>query len=164
MIGFLRSDRNSVSAQNFHKQVLVASGAASLALFLAIVFYLRQVSVAGSPQGYLYLEVGGTLLSFFYAAIALVRFRGTHDRTALILAFGFVLSGIIETVGCFGLNDSLISGALALSHIPMGWMVSRTLLAVLLLAAIGVERYMPTARQPSKETAAAFWSWRSLRT
>jgi len=33
-------------------------------------------------------------------------------------------------------------------------MVSRTLLAVLLLAAIGVERYMPTARQPSKETAA----------
>jgi diguanylate cyclase (GGDEF)-like protein len=155
MIGFLRGDRDSVSAQNFHKQVLVATGAASLALFFAIVFYLRQVTAAGSPQGYLYLEVGGTLLSFFYAAIALVRFRGTHDRTALILAFGFVLSGIIETVGCFGLNDSLISGALALSHIPMGWMVSRTLLAILLLAAIAVERYMPTARQPSKETAAA---------
>jgi len=155
MIGFLRSDRNSVSAQNFHRQVLVASGAASLALFLALVFYLRQVSTAGSSQGYLYLEVGGTLLSFFYAAIALVRFRGTHDRTALILAFGFVLSGIIETVGCFGLNDSLLSGALALSQIPMGWMVSRTLLAVLLIAAIAVERYMPTARQPSKETAAA---------
>ena len=155
MIGFLRSDRDSVSARNFHRQILVASGAGSLALFFCLVFYLRQVSVAGSPQGYLYLEVGGTLLSFFYAAIALVRFRGTHDRTALILAFGFVLSGIIETVGCFGLNDSLLSGALALSHIPMGWMVSRTLLAVLLLAAIAVERYMPTARQPSKETAAA---------
>jgi diguanylate cyclase (GGDEF)-like protein len=155
MTGFLRGDGNSVSAQNFHTQVLVACGASSLALFFALVFYLRQVTVAGSPQGYLYLEVGGTLLSFFYAAIALVRFRGTHDRTALILAFGFVLSGIIETVGCFGLNDSLFSGALALSHIPMGWMVSRTLLAILLLAAIAVERYMPTARQPSKETAAA---------
>jgi len=155
IIGFLRSDRNLVLAQNFHKQALIASGATSLAFFLAVVFYLRQVGAAGSPQAYLYLEVGGTLLSFFYAAIALVRFRGTHDRTALILAFGFVLSGIIETVGCFGLNDSLSSGALALSHIPMGWMVSRTLLAVLLLAAIAVERYMPTARQPSKETAAA---------
>ena len=155
MTGFLRGDRNSVSAQNFQKQVLVACGAASLALFFALVFYLRQVTVAGSPQGYLYLEVGGTLLSFFYAAIALVRFRGTHDRTALILAFGFVLSGIIETVGCFGLNDSILSGALALYHIPMGWMVGRTLLAILLLAAIAVERYMPTARQPSKETAAA---------
>jgi diguanylate cyclase (GGDEF)-like protein len=155
MTGFLRSDRHSVSARNFHRQALVVSGAASLVLFLALVFYLRQVSVAGSPQGYLYVEVGGTLLSFFYAAIALVRFRGTHDRTSLILAFGFVLSGIIETVGCFGLNDSLHSGALSLSQIPMGWMVSRTLLAVLLLAAIAVERYMPTARQPSKETAAA---------
>src|SRR5256885_6885865 len=155
IIGFLRRGRDSVATQNPHKRVLVASGAASFALFLAVVFYLRQISVAGTPQGYLYLEVGGTLVSFCYAANALVRFRGTHDRTALILAFGFVLSGIIETVGCFGLNDWLLSGALALSRIPMGWMVSRTLLAVLLLAAIAVERYMPTARQPSKETAAA---------
>jgi len=32
-------------------------------------------------------------------------------------------------------------------------MVSRTLLAVLLLAALAVERFMPTARQPSKEIA-----------
>jgi len=155
IIGFLRSGRDAVATQNLHKRVLVASGALSFALFLAVIFYLRQISVAGSPQGYLYLEVGGTLVSFCYAANALVRFRGTHDRTALILAFGFVLSGIIETVGCFGLNDWLISGALSLSRIPMGWMVSRTLLAVLLLAAIAVERYMPTARQPSKETAAA---------
>jgi diguanylate cyclase (GGDEF)-like protein len=155
IIGFLRSDRGQVTAQRVHTRALVASGAMSLVLFLAVLFYLRQISVAASPQSYLYLEVGGTLLSFCYAANALVRFRGTHDRTALILAFGFVLSGIIETVGCFGLNDSLSSGAVALSRIPMGWMVSRTLLAVLLLAAIAVERYMPTARQPSKETAAA---------
>lgn len=35
----------------------------------------------------------------------------------------------------------------------MGWMVGRTVLAVLLLAAIAVERYIPTARQPSRETA-----------
>jgi diguanylate cyclase (GGDEF)-like protein len=37
----------------------------------------------------------------------------------------------------------------------MGWMVSRTLLAVMLLAAILIERYIPTARQPSRETAGA---------
>jgi len=154
IIGFLRSDRRPVTAQNTHTRALVASGAMSFVLFLAVIFYLRQISVAGSPQSYLYLEVGGTLLSFCYAANALVRFRGTHDRTPLIFAFAFVLSGIIETVGCVGLNDSFNSGALALSGIPIGWMVSRTLLAVLLLAAIAVERYMPTARQPSKETAA----------
>jgi diguanylate cyclase (GGDEF)-like protein len=154
IIGFLRGDRSLVSSQMVQRRVFAATGAMSLVLFFAVVYYLRQISAASSPQSYLYLEVGGTLLSFCYAANALVRFRGTHDRTALILAFGFVLSGIIETVGCFGLNDSLNSGAFDLSYIPMGWMVSRTLLAVLLLAAIAVERYMPTARQPSKETAA----------
>jgi diguanylate cyclase (GGDEF)-like protein len=144
--GFLRKERS---------RVLIASSVAAVALFFSAIFYLRQIDVTGSPQVYLYLEVGGTLLSFCYAATALVRFRGTHDRTALILAFGFVLSGIIETVGYFGLHDRLADGPAALSHIPMGWMVSRTILAVLLLAAIAVERFMPTARQPSKETAGA---------
>ena len=143
IIGFLRSEGDSVAARKAHRRVLMATAAVSLFLFLAAVFYLRQISAAGSPQSYLYLEVGGTLLCFSYAANALVRFRGTHDRTALILAFGFVLSGIIETVSCFGLNGSLISGALALSRIPMGWMVSRTLLAVLMLAAIAVDRHRP---------------------
>jgi diguanylate cyclase (GGDEF)-like protein len=155
IIGFLQGDRDALSSPNFSPHMLVAFGGTLLTLFFAGIFYLRQTSVAGSPQAYLYLEVGGTLLSFCYAANALVRFRGTHDRTALILAFAFVLSGIIETVGYFGLNDSLAAGPVALSRIPMGWMVSRTLLAVLLLAAVAVERYMPTARQPSKETAAA---------
>ncbi len=146
IIGFFRKERS---------RVLIAAAIALGFLFLGVIFYMRQANVSGSPQTYLYLEVGGTLLSFCYAANALVRFRGTHDRTALILSFGFVLSGIIETVGYFGLNDLLHAGPAALSHIPMGWMVSRTLLAVLLLAALAVERFMPTARQPSRETAAA---------
>jgi len=124
-------------------------------LFFGAIFYLRQAAISGFPEIYLYLEVGGTLLSFCYAANALVRFRGTHDRTALILAFGFVLSGIIETVGYFGLNDVLQAGPAALTRIPMGWMVGRTILAVFLLSAIAVERYIPNARQPSKETAGA---------
>jgi diguanylate cyclase (GGDEF)-like protein len=135
---------------------LAWAGAVSLGaiLFLAGLLYLRTAGFSGSYQTYLYVEVGGTLLSFCYAANALVRFRGTHDRTALILSFGFVLSGLIETVGYFQFNHILHLGGAAL-HIPLGWMVSRTLLAVLLLAAIGVERYTPTARQPSKEIAVA---------
>ena len=123
-------------------------------MFLAGLSYLRTAGFSGSYQTYLYVEVGGTLLSFCYAANALVRFRGSHDRTALILSFGFVLSGLIETVGYFQFNHILHLGGAAL-HIPLGWMVSRTLLAVLLLAAIGVEKYTPTARQPSKEIAVA---------
>src|SRR6266404_6744869 len=153
--GFLRVDRLSVDSKKLHSRILWACSAALVVLFFAAIFYLRYASASGSPEIYLYLEVGGTLLSFCYAANALVRFRGTHDRTALILAFGFVLSGIIETVGYFGLTEALASGPVALSSIPAGWMVGRTLLAVLLLAALAVERFMPTARQPSKETAAA---------
>lgn len=155
--GFLGWGRISVPSRNVRSRLVWASGLTFLTLFLAAIFYLRQTAVAASPQDYLYLEVGGTLLCYCYAANALVRFRGTHDRTALILAFGFVLSGIFETLGTFGLNNSLTSGVLQLSHVPVGWMVSRTLLAVLLLAALAVERYMPTARQPSKETAAALF-------
>ncbi|HXY24826.1 MAG TPA: GGDEF domain-containing protein [Candidatus Acidoferrum sp.] len=153
--GFLGWNRTSASSPNLRSRLLFAAGLSLLTFFFAAIFFLRQTPLAASPEVYLYLEVGGTLLCYCYAANALVRFRGTHDRTALILAFGFVLSGIIETIGYFDLNGSLASGTLVLAHVPVGWMVSRTLLAVLLLAALAVERYMPTARQPSKETAAA---------
>ena len=146
--GFLRKDRGRLPLIGY-------------SLFLATVFcgvlYSRFANVDGSPTTYLYLEVGGSLLCFCYAANALVRFRGTHDRIALILAFGFVLSGMIETIGYFGLNTLLHSGQVALSHVPMGWMVGRTLLAVLLLGAVAVERFLPTSRQPSRETAGALF-------
>jgi len=146
--GFLRKDRGNLPASAY---------AASLLLFLGFVLYTRAAHVGASPTTYLYLEVGGSLLSFCYAANALVRFRGTHDRIALILAFGFVLSGTIETIGYFGLTSLLRAGQLTLSHVPVGWMVGRTLLAVLLLAALGVERFLPTSRQPSRETAGALF-------
>lgn len=146
--GFFRKDRGNLPA--------IAYGMLG-ALFISAVLYARYAHLSGSPTTYLYLEVGGSLLSFCYAANALVRFRGTHDRIALILAFGFVLSGMIETIGYFGLNNLLHLGPVALARVPMGWMVGRTLLAVLLLAAIGVEKFIPTARQPSRETAGALF-------
>jgi diguanylate cyclase (GGDEF)-like protein len=142
--GFFRKDRGRLPAIAY---------SLLLAVFVAAVLYSRYSHVVGTPTTYLYLEVGGSLLSFCYAANAMVRFRGTRDRVALILAFGFVLSGMIETVGYFGLNELLRNGQLAFSHVPMGWMVGRTLLAVLLLAALAVERFLPTSRQPSRETA-----------
>lgn len=155
IIGYLRSSWAAVSSEEARSHVVLALSIVISSLFLGALFYLRHADTTGSSQTYLYMEVGGTLLSFCFAANSLVRFRGTHDRTALILSFGFVLSGIIETVGYYNLSDILRSGPAALSHVPMGWMVSRTLLAVLLLAALGVERFLPTARQPSKEIAGA---------
>lgn len=146
--GFLRKDRGRLP--------LIGYGL-FLGLLIGTALYSRFAHVIGSPTNYLYLEVGGSLLCFCYAANALVRFRGTHDRIALILAFGFVLSGMIETVGYFGLNDLLRTGQVALSHVPMGWMVGRTMLAVLLLAALAVEKFLPISRQPSRETAGALF-------
>ena len=154
IVGFLGSGKDGLSARNLRSRLMAAAGPTLVTLLFAAIFYSRQTALAASPQAYLYLEVGGTLLCYCYAANALVRFRGTHDRTALILSFGFALSGIFETIGYFGFNDALNNGTLVLSKVPLGWMVSRTLLAVLLLAALAVERYMPTARKPSKETAA----------
>jgi diguanylate cyclase (GGDEF)-like protein len=162
--GFLREGQTTANtaavrlATTWKKErsrILLASCFGLTAIFFGAIFYLRHAGISGTPQAYLYLEVGGTLISFCYTANALVRFRGTHDRTALILSFGFLLSGIIETVSYFGLNDQLQAGHVPMQSIPMGWMVSRTMLGVMLLAAILVERYLPTARQPSRETAGA---------
>src|SRR6201982_2053932 len=107
--GFFRKDRGNLPA--------LAYGVLG-ALYLFVVYYSRQTHVFGAPTNYLYLEVGGSLLCFCYAANALVRFRGTHDRIALILSFGFALSGIIETIGYFGFNDALNNGTLVLSKVP----------------------------------------------
>src|SRR4029077_1149095 len=129
-------------------RILLASNLGLGVFFLGVIFYLLSAQISGKPPTCLYLEIGGTLISFCYAANALVRFRGTHDRTALILSFGFVLSGIIDAVSYCGLHSQLQSGHVPMTSIPMGWMVSRTLLGIMLLAAILIERYIPTARQP----------------
>src|SRR5256886_8850978 len=113
--GFLGSSRQALFARSLRWRLLFATGLTLVLLLLAGIFYTRQTLAAASPQAYLYLEVGGTLLCYCYAANALVRFRGTHDRTALILSFGFALSGIIETIGYFGFNDALNTGTLVLS-------------------------------------------------
>ncbi len=98
--------------------------------------------------------MAGSLIAFTFAANALVRFRGTHDRISLILAFGFVLAGLIEAGTSITISRS---GVVANSgtEISMGWLAGRTLLGVLLLAALAVERRIPVARDPAKEMAGA---------
>ena len=123
-------------------------GAAGAGAFLALTAWLRHLSFSSEPILYSYLQIVGSLLCFTYAANAMVRFRGTHDRRTLILAFGFVLSGMIETVATFNFYDSLASGASVQMRVPLAWMVSRTLLALVLIAALAVERRVPNSREP----------------
>ncbi len=128
--------------------VLYSAGGAA---FLALVGWLRHLNYSSDPLLYTYLQVLGSLISFTYAANALVRFRGTHDRISLILSFGFVLSGLIEMAGTFRFYSLLGAGPMQQKHVPLVWMVSQTLLAVVLLAALVVERRLPSARDPDRE-------------
>src|SRR5262249_29709748 len=121
-------------------QLWSVSIVALVVLFFGFIFYLRYAGVSGNPQAYLYLEVGGTLISFCYTANALVRFRGTHDRTALILAFGFALSGIIETIGYFTLNSLMKAESSAAAGVGLGLRGSHTRTAAQPLAVVDGRR------------------------
>ena len=124
--------------------------------FIAALIPLRHASYSPDPMLERFLELAGSVLAFTFAANALIRFRGMHDRISLILAFGFGLAGLIE-MGA-NLLPPYVTPALT-SHIlltvPLSWMVSRTLLAALLVAALLVERSLPMSRDPNKEIA---WS------
>lgn len=122
---------------------------------LASAMWLRQLPFTSEPILYSYLQIVGSLLCFTFAANAMVRFNGTHDRLTLILAFGFVLSGAIETAATFNFHDVLASAALGQTRVPLAWMVSRTLLALVLICALVVERRLPNSREPGREIAVA---------
>ena len=100
--------------------------------------------------------MGGSLIAFTFAANAMVRFRGTHDRISLILAFGFVLAGLIEAgISMTFYRGMLVATSAAGNHISVGWLAGRTLLGILLVAALVVEERLPVSREPGKEIAGA---------
>jgi diguanylate cyclase (GGDEF)-like protein len=127
---------------------------ALLSLFLAAAWLRDQHLSFGMASSY-YLQIFGSLLSLIYAAHATVRFRGTHDRLNLTLAFGFALSGLISTIAIF---DFDAHAAIAAGYTPASlfWMGGRTLLAFVVLAALVVERRVPHSRDPGGEAAIAF--------
>jgi diguanylate cyclase (GGDEF)-like protein len=141
----LVSIRRVIRALRWPLGVAVALG------FIVLVTWLRHQPYSADPILFAYLQIVGSLLGFTFAANALIRFRGTHDRLALILAFGFVLAGLIETITVFGFYGVLTAGLPAQLHIPLAWMISRTLLAVLMLAALAVEKRLPNSRDPGRE-------------
>ena len=116
---------------------------------------LRNSSYVADPLLDAYLEMAGSLIAFTFAANAMVRFRGTHDRISLILAFGFVLAGLIEAGSSMTFYRGMLVTPSAGYEISLGWLAGRTLLGVLLLAALIVERRIPVSRDPGKEIAGA---------
>ena len=123
--------------------------------FAALLWWLRHFRYTEDPLVYSHLEILGSFVAFTFAANALVRFRGTHDRISLILAFGFVLTGLIESVSSLSFFGTLTESASRQINIPLSWMVSRTLLALLLVAGVWVERRLPSSRDPGREIVGA---------
>jgi len=132
---------------------IVSLAILALAGFCALLWMLRHSQYASDPLANAYLEMAGSLIAFTFAANAMIRFRGTHDRISLILAFGFVLAGLIEAASSMTFYRGMLVTATVNGEISLGWLAGRTLLGILLLAALMVERRIPVSRDPAKEMA-----------
>lgn len=126
------------------------------AAFCGLLWWLRHFEAAADPVLYSYVEIVGSLIAFTYAANLLVRFHGTQDRVALVLAFAFVLTGIMEVGSAFAFRNLASADPASLTTIPLPWLISRMVLALLLMAAVVVEQRLPATRHPGQVIAGAF--------
>jgi diguanylate cyclase (GGDEF)-like protein len=122
---------------------------------LAVAAWLRRMPVTADPMLHGYLQMTAGLLALVFAAVSLVRFRGARDRVALMLGFGFLLSGamlVLSSVFFFQLLRPEPAQAL---WAPLAWWTSRMLLALLLVVTFFVDWHFPRTRHPQGESAGA---------
>ncbi len=127
----------------------------SLGILAVLSYWLRRQPYEADRSVYGYFEIVGSVLAFTFAANALVRFRGKCDRVALLLAHGFVVTGVLETYSGLTVYFRLADSAAASLPMPVVWVVVRTFLAVLMLVALFVEHRLPQPRNPRREVIGA---------
>jgi diguanylate cyclase (GGDEF)-like protein len=129
--------------------------------FLLVLFAATSLrTVVVEPDAVLqgYLQVIGALLAFVFAALSFVRFQGTQDRIALILGGGYLLSGaVLSASSVLFFQFSQDSPARA-TWAPVAWWLSRMILALLLLVALLVERFIPRSHHTKTEITGALLS------
>jgi len=131
---------------------------AHFAVFLFVVLaasWLRRIALQPDAMLQGYLQVISALLAFVFAVITLVRFQGTQDRISLILGAGFLLSGAVLTATSVLFFQFFPDSSLRLLWAPIAWWLGRMVLALLLLVALLVERFLPRSRHPRREIASA---------
>jgi len=135
-------------------KIFLAHFGAFLLVVLA-AYWLRRVTL--QPDAILqgYLQVVSGLLAFVFAAVTLVRFQGTQDRISLILGAGFLLSGAVLTATSVLFFQLSPDAPLRLLWAPIAWWLGRMVLALLLVVALLVERFLPRSRHPRGEIAGA---------
>lgn len=122
---------------------------------LAVAAWLRNFPFPPDMVLHGYLQAVTGLLAFIFAAVSMVRFRGTQDRMSLILGSGFLLSGAVLTGASLFLFHILPEMSGKPQLVPAAWWVSRISLALLLVVAILVERFLPRSRHPRAEIGGA---------
>jgi diguanylate cyclase (GGDEF)-like protein len=135
-------------------KIFLAHFGAFLFVVLA-AYWLRRIAL--QPDAILqgYLQVISALLAFVFAAVTLVRFQGTQDRISLILGAGFLLSGAVLTATSILFFQVFPEAPLRLLWAPLAWWLGRLVLALLLVVALLVERFLPRSRHPRGEIAGA---------
>lgn len=129
----------------------------SLVLFVALTWWLRGFAFTPDPLLYGLLQISCGVLAFTFVASALVRFRGTRDRSALVVAFGFALSGIFTTGASIGFFRQAELEASEIVKAPLAWWMSRTVLAAVMLLALAADRGLPVVRHPGREITGALF-------
>lgn len=146
-----------------HKQIrhLLLHLAGFVLVFL-VAEWLRSYTLRPDPilQGYLQITTG--LFAFVFAAVALVRFQGTQDRISLILGSGFLLSGATLTASSVLFFQMNRESPVWILWVPVGWWISRLVLALLFGVALLVEHFTPRSRHPKLEIAGALFAVLSL--
>jgi len=90
-----------------------------------------------------------------FAAIAVARFRGTRDRLSLVLSCGFVVVGATLISSSFVIFRSPQPSPDEYLRDPATWVIGCTIVGLLMVAAVHVERRLPMSRHPLREIAAA---------
>jgi len=139
----------------FRSKYALLLQAGGFATILIAAAWLRNVPIAPDMVLHGYLQAVTGLLAFVFTAVAMVRFRGNQDRITLILGSGFLLSGTILTGASLFFFHILPEVPARPLWVPVAWWVSRTLLGLLLVVAILVERFLPRSRHPRSEIAGA---------
>jgi diguanylate cyclase (GGDEF)-like protein len=126
-----------------------------LAPLLAHAIWLRQVPYIANSLIYGYLEAVGSVVAFTCAATAMLRFRGTTDRIALLLSMGFLVAGCADTFFALSFHQQWAQGLRGMVPHPTEWLALKTFLAGLLLVALFIEHRLPQPRNPTREVVGA---------
>ncbi len=121
----------------------------------SLAVWLRHTG--GGLDVWLYgeVEITTAFLALTFAALALVRFRGTSDRLPLVLSCGFLVVGIALASSGFVTAHSPAADSITAAREPMTWVLGSTVVALLMVVALYVERRLPLARHPVREISVA---------